>query len=63
MVAEENRQMMVLEDGLRQGLQALGRMVLARTLSQADRELGCELPCQCGGDLQSARRGAPAQGG
>jgi hypothetical protein len=52
---EENRQIMVLEDGLRQGMQKLGGLVLARTLSQADWELGRELPCQCGGNLRYQR--------
>jgi hypothetical protein len=56
MVAEENRQIMVLEDGLRQGMQELGRMVLGRALSQADKELDRELPCQCGGTLNYKRR-------
>jgi hypothetical protein len=52
----KNRQIMVLEEGLRQGMKELGGMVLGRILSQADRELARELPCQCGGTLHYQRR-------
>ena len=54
----ENRQIMVLEDGLRQGMKEMGRMVLGRALSQVDKELDRELPCQCGGRLHYQRRRA-----
>ena len=52
---EKDRQIMTLEDGLRQGLKQLGSMVLTSTLSQAERELGCEIPCPCGGTLRYLR--------
>lgn len=55
MATKENRQIMVLEDGLRQGLQELGGLVLAKTLSQADQEWGRELPCPCGGRVRYQR--------
>jgi len=54
--AAENRQIMVLEEGIRQGLMELGRQVMARSLSQAEEEMERELPCQCGGTLYYQRR-------
>jgi len=56
MRTEEDRQIIVLEEGLRKGLKELGGMVLTRTLSQAEGELERETPCQCGGTLHYQRR-------
>lgn len=51
-----DRQIMALEDGLRQGLKELGRMILTKTLSQAEGVVEQEIPCQCGGTLHYQRR-------
>ncbi|MBT7991118.1 MAG: ISKra4 family transposase [Anaerolineae bacterium] len=56
MEREQDRQIMALENGLRQGLKKLGGMVLTSTLSQAERELEREIACQCGGTLHYQRR-------
>jgi hypothetical protein len=53
---EKNRQILVLEEGLRQGMRELGRMVLASSLSQAEEAMERELACQCGGTLTYQRR-------
>jgi len=54
--AKENRQILVLEEGLRQGMRELGRMVMGRSLSQAEEEMEREQACQCGGTLYFQRR-------
>ena len=56
MEMEKDRQIMVLEEGLRKGLKELGGVVLTRTLSQAEGVLEGEILCQCGGILHYQRR-------
>lgn len=53
---EEDRQIMALENGLRQGVKELGRMTLTNTLSQAEGALEREIACPCGGSLHYQRR-------
>lgn len=53
---EKDRQIMALENGLRQGLKELGRMTLTNTLSQAEGALEREIACPCGGRLHYQRR-------
>ena len=55
MATAENRQVMVLGAGLRQGMRKLDGTVLVSTLSQVARELGRGLLCQCGGRLRYQR--------
>jgi hypothetical protein len=54
--AAENRQILVLEEGLHQGMKELGRMVLGRSLGQAEEEKERELACQCGGTQHYQRK-------
>jgi hypothetical protein len=54
--AAENKQILVLEEGLRQGMKELGRMVMGRSLSQVAEEKERELPCPCGGTLYYQRK-------
>jgi hypothetical protein len=54
--AEKDRNIMVLEDGIRDGLKQLGKMVLGRTLSQAEGPVEKKIVCGCGGELAYQRQ-------
>lgn len=50
------REIMALENGLREGVKKLGSMTLTRTLSQAEGEIEREIACECGGKLKYQRK-------